>query len=113
VEQMGDYMRGQRDAQRQYGKRANLAMFIGFAVGVGSAGAGLVYAPFLAMGYSSLFGFLKPSLKKRLGFDPLMKDNPFYKEGFGTIAKRKAFRRTALGTGIGLALGLIVLTYFL
>ncbi len=113
VEQMKDYIRGQQDAQKYYGKRANLAGFTGFVVGVGSAATGLLYGPFVALGYTSLFGFIKPSFKKRLGFNPLMKDNPYYKEGFGTIAKRLSFRRTALGTAIGLAIGLITFTLFL
>jgi hypothetical protein len=47
------------------------------------------------------------------GFNPAMKSNAAYREGFGTAAKRKTVKKAALWSAIGYVGGLSALTIVL
>jgi len=109
--QMADYMKGQNDAYRNYKKKARLAALNGFLVGIASPAIDDRFGPFIIVGYTGLVGFSKPKLKTRYGFDVTYKDNPYYVEGFGTMAKRLTLWHAATATVTGYIVGSIGLIY--
>jgi hypothetical protein len=111
AEQMADYMRGQNDAYRNYKKKARLSALNGFLVGIASPAIDDRFGPFIIVGYTGLVGFSKPKLKTRYGFDANYKDNPYYEEGFGTMAKRLTLWHAATATVSGYVLGSIGLLF--
>ena len=76
---------------------------------IGSA-TGLFYGPLFVIGYTAWKGNTKPSLKEEYGFKPEFADNPYYIEGFGTMAKRYTIRRSAIGSAAGYILGAVTLS---
>jgi hypothetical protein len=54
-----------------------------------------------------------PGSGKLSGFNPAMKSNAAYREGFGTAAKRKTVKKAALWSAIGYVGGLTALTIVL
>jgi hypothetical protein len=111
VEQMGDYMQGQDDAYKNYKKKARLASVNGFLVGLASPAIDDRFGPFIIVGYTGLVGFSKPKLKTKYGFDINYKDNPYYAEGFGTMAKRLTLWHSATATVSGYILGSVGLIF--
>jgi len=111
AEQMSDYMKGQNDAYRNYKKRARLAAISGFLVGMISPGIDNKFGPFIVIGYTGLVGFSKPRFKSKLGYNSDYKDNLYYKEGFGTMAKRLTVWHVATATISGYIIGAVGLTF--
>ena len=111
--QMRDYIKGQNDARKYYRRRANLTAAAGFLTGGIGAGAGLFYGPLFVIGYTGIAGFSKPSFSAKNGYDPSFADNEFYREGFGTMAKRMVTRRSAIAAAAGYVVGAVGLTLFL
>jgi hypothetical protein len=105
AEQMNDYMRGQNDAYRKYKKKARFSAIAGLLVGIASPAIDDRYGPFVIVGYTGLVGFAKPKLKAKYGFNTDYKDNPYYKEGFGTMAKRLTLWHVATATISGYVIG--------
>ena len=106
VEQMADYIHGQQDARNNYGKQATKSGAGGFVFGFLGSATGIYYGPVFVIGYTAWKGASKPKYKKELGFDKKFVDNEFYKEGFGTMAKRLVSRRSALGSATGFLFGI-------
>lgn len=111
--QMADYIQGQTDARNSYKTKASRAGAGGVMVGFIGSATGLFYGPLFIIGYSALKGFSKPSLKPENGFDVEYAENPYYIEGFGTMAKRYTSRRSALGAAAGYILGAVTLSIVL
>lgn len=111
--EMKFYLDGQYDAMRHYRKRPVLTGVIGVLFGGLSAGAGMFYGPIGVIGYTGIVGYGLPSNSKRNGFNPEMKGNDAYSEGFGTAAKRRSVKSAALWSSIGYVSGLAILTTIL
>lgn len=105
-EQMADYILGQRDARNAYGKQATKSGAGGFVLGFMGAATGIYYGPIFIIGYTAWKGASKPKYKTEFGFDKKFAKNPFYKEGYGTMAKRLVSRRSALGSATGFLFGI-------
>ncbi len=112
-EQMADYIQGQKDARKSYKTKASRAGAGGVMVGFVGSATGLFYGPLFIIGYSALKGYSKPSLKPEYGFDVKYAENPYYIEGFGTMAKRYTSRRSAAGAAAGYILGAVTLSIVL
>lgn len=110
AEQMHDYLEGQEDARRCYKHRANRGAIIGVFVGAGGSISRL-YGSVLIAAYPGLVGAMKPSFSPRHGYNPLMKENVFYREGFGTMAKRMSTRRAFWATLSGYVAGTVVFSF--
>ncbi len=113
IAEMQEYIRGQQDAQRKYKTRPNIAAAGGLIVGAIGSAAGMFVGPLSIVGYTGLVGYTLPGTGKRSGFDQSMRDNPAYREGFGTAAKRKSVKKAALWSSIGYITGLAALTIVL
>lgn len=113
AEQMADYMLGQQDARNAYGKQATKSGAGGFVFGFAGAATGIYYGPIFIIGYTAWKGASKPKYKTELGFDKKFAKNPFYKEGYGTMAKRLVTRRSALGSATGFLFGVATLALVL
>jgi hypothetical protein len=113
VEQMADYIHGQQDARNNYGKQATKSGAGGFVFGFLGSATGIYYGPIFVIGYTAWKGASKPKYKKELGFDKKFADNAFYKEGYGTMAKRLVSRRSAIGSGLGFLVGVATLSFLL
>jgi hypothetical protein len=113
AEQMKDYMHGQNDAYRNYKRKARASALGGFVLGIASSGTGLIAGPLLVIGITSLKGYSKPKFKTKFGYDENFRNNEYYKEGFGTMAKRLTITRVAVTTLSGLIVGYTGLTYLL
>jgi len=113
VEQMADYIHGQQDARNNYGKQATKSGAGGFVFGFLGSATGLYYGPIFIVGYTAWKGASKPKYKKELGFDKKFVNNVFYKEGYGTMAKRLVSRRSAIGSGLGFLFGVATLSFVL
>jgi hypothetical protein len=113
VEQMADYIHGQQDARNGYGKQATKSGSGGFVFGFLGSATGIYYGPLFVIGYTAWKGASKPKYKKELGFDKKFVDNVFYKEGYGTMAKRLVSRRSAIGSGFGFLFGVATLSFVL
>lgn len=111
--QMADYIQGQNDARKSYKTKASKAGTGGVMVGFIGSATGLFYGPLFIIGYSALKGYSKPSLKPEYGFDVKYAENVYYKEGFGTMAKRYTSRRSAAGAAVGYILGIVTLSIVL
>ena len=111
--QMADYIQGQTDARNSYKTKASKAGAGGVMVGFIGSATGLFYGPLFIIGYSALKGFSKPSFKPEHGFDVKYAENPYYIEGFGTMAKRYTSRRSALGAAAGYIFGAVTLSIVL
>lgn len=109
-EQMKDYMLGQNDAYEAYKPKANKTAAGGFMFGFLGSATGLFYGPLFVIGYTAWKGNTKPSLIEEYGFKPEYANNPFYIEGFGTMAKRYTIRRSAIGSAAGYILGAVTLS---
>ncbi len=112
-EQMADYIHGQQDARNNYGKQATKSGAGGFVFGFLGSATGLYYGPIFIVGYTAWKGASKPKYKKELGFDKKFVNNVFYKEGYGTMAKRLVSRRSAIGSGLGFLFGVATLSFVL
>jgi hypothetical protein len=113
TEQMKDYMHGQNDAYRNYKRKARTSALGGMVLGLGSSATGFIAGPFLVIGFTALKGYSKPKFKSKFGFNEHFKDNVYYQEGFGTMAKRLTIRRVAAATLSGYVLGIAGLTLLL
>lgn len=111
--QMAMYIKGQEDARSAYKTRASRAGKTGFLVGFAGSASGLLYGPLFVLGYTSLKGYSKPAFEEQYGFSSQYADDPYYREGFGTMAKRYTVRRSAAGSAVGYILGVITLSLVL
>lgn len=109
-EQMKDYILGQQDAAKAYKPRANKSAAGGVMFGFVGSATGLFYGPLFVIGYTFWKGNALPAFEKEYGYNMDYSDNPYYKEGFGTMAKRYTTRRSALGAAAGYVLGAVTLT---
>jgi hypothetical protein len=111
--EMADYMKGQRDAQRYYRLTPFLTAAGGLLVGAASSNIGLYWGPMCIVAYTGIIGYSKPSTGKFSGFNPVMKKNAAYYEGFATAAKKRSTQKAALWSAIGYFSGLAALTAIL
>ncbi len=111
--EMADYMKGQRDAQRYYRLMPFLTATGGLLVGAASSNIGLYWGPMCIVAYTGIIGYSKPSTGKYSGFNPVMKNNASYYEGFATAAKKRSTKKAALWSAIGYFSGLAALTAIL
>lgn len=110
AEQMKDYMLGQQDAANAYKPRANKTAAGGVMFGFIGSATGLFYGPLFVIGYTFWKGSSTPDFKEEYGYNLEYIDNPFYKEGFGTMAKRYTTRRSSVASAAGYILGAVTLT---
>lgn len=110
AEQMSYYIQGQEDAGKHYGKRANVGLAAGVMLGA-AASVSRLYGSVVIAAYPGFVGYLKPSFSAKRGFQPQFAENVFYKEGYGTMAKRMATRRAFWGTLSGYVAGTIALSF--
>ncbi|MEX1189303.1 MAG: hypothetical protein WED33_08595 [Bacteroidia bacterium] len=110
AEQMKEYMLGQEDARKAYKEKANRTAAGGVMFGFIGSATGLFYGPLFVIGYTAWKGNTKPSQKEEFGFNAEFANNPYYVEGFGTMAKRYTIRRSALGSAAGYILGAVTLS---
>ncbi|MFN5372247.1 MAG: hypothetical protein ACK5B6_12370 [Bacteroidia bacterium] len=111
--EMEDYIKGQQDAQRYYKIRPALSAMGGFFVGAAGSALGMFIGPVTVLSYTGFAGYTLPGSGKLSGFNPAMKSNAAYREGFGTAAKRKTVKKAALWSAIGYVGGLSALTIVL
>lgn len=111
--EMGDYIRGQQDAQQYYKIRPAISAVGGFFIGAAGSALGMFIGPVSVLSYTGLAGYTLPGSGRLSGFDPAMKTNAAYREGFGTAAKRKTVKKAALWSAIGYVGGLAALTVVL
>lgn len=111
--EMGDYIRGQQDAQQYYKIRPTISAVGGFFIGAAGSALGMFIGPVSVLSYTGLAGYTLPGSGRLSGFDPAMKTNAAYREGFGTAAKRKTVKKAALWSAIGYVGGLAALTVVL
>lgn len=111
--EMSDYIRGQLDAQRYYKIRPAISAVGGLFVGAAGSALGMFIGPVAVLSYTGLAGYTLPGSGKHSGYDPSMKSNAAYREGFGTAAKRKTVKKAALWSTIGYVGGLTALTIIL
>ena len=111
--EMSDYIRGQQDAQRYYKIRPAISGVGGFFVGAAGSALGMFIGPVSVLSYTGLAGYTLPGSGKLSGYNPAMKSNAAYREGFGTAAKRKTVKKAALWSDIGYVCGLTALTIVL
>jgi hypothetical protein len=111
--EMADYIKGQRDAQQYYRLTPFLTAAGGLLVGAASSNIGLYWGPMCIIAYTGIIGYSRPSTGKYSGFNPEMKNNSAYTEGFATAAKKRSTKKAALWSGIGYFSGLAVLTAIL
>lgn len=112
VDEMRFYLQGQEDAFKGYKVRANRTAVLGFLAGAVASYTGL-YGTVIVAAFPILTGSLKPAFNPRLGFNPQMANNPFYKEGYGTMAKHISGRRVLWAVLSGYAAGTLALTLLL
>ena len=110
AEQMKDYMLGQQDATKSYKPRANKTAAGGVMFGFIGSATGLFYGPLFVIGYTFWKGSSTPDFKEEYGYNLEYIDNPYYKEGFGTMAKRYTTRRSSVASAAGYILGAVTLT---
>lgn len=111
--EMSDYIRGQQDAQRYYKIRPTISAIGGLFVGAAGSALGMFIGPVTVLSYTGLAGYTLPGSGRLSGYDPAMKTNAAYREGFGTAAKRKTVKKAALWSAIGYVGGLAALTVVL
>jgi hypothetical protein len=111
--EMADYMKGQRDAQRYYRLTPFLTATGGLLVGAASSNIGLYWGPMCIVAYTGIIGYSKPTTGKYSGYNPAMKNNAAYYEGFATAAKKRSAKKAALWSAIGYFSGLAALTAIL
>jgi hypothetical protein len=111
--EMSNYMKGQRDAQRYYRLMPFLTASGGLLVGAASSNIGLFWGPMCIVAYTGVIGFTRPATGRYSGYNPAMKNNPEYYEGFATAAKRRSAKKAALWSAIGYFSGLGILTAIL
>lgn len=111
--EMSDYILGQQDAQRFYKIRPIISAVGGFFVGAAGSALGMFIGPVSVLSYTGLAGYTLPGSGKLSGYNPTMKSNAAYREGFGTAAKRKTVKKAAFWSAIGYVGGLTALTVVL
>jgi len=111
--EMSDYIRGQQDAQRYYKIRPTISAIGGLCVGAAGSALGMFIGPVSVLTYTGLAGYTLPGSGRMSGYDPAMKSNAAYREGFGTATKRKTVKKAALWSAIGYVGGLTALTIVL
>jgi len=113
AEQMAFYINGQVDARNGYLKQARKTGSGGMMFGFAGAAAGMFYGPLFVIGYTAWKGYTLPKFTAENGYNQAYIDNPYYKEGFGTTAKRMVTKRSAAGSAAGYILGVVTLTLVL
>ncbi len=113
AEQMSFYILGQQDARKGYRNQATKAGGGGVLFGFGGSAAGFPYSPLFVIAYTSWKGYQLPKFTQKNGYNPVYLSNEYYKEGFGTTAKRMVTRRSFAGSMAGFILGTVTLTLVL
>jgi hypothetical protein len=113
VSQMRDYILGQEDARKGYRKRANRGAVAGVFAGAGASAFSRLYGPAMIAIYPGVLGYLRPAFSEKYGFQPEMIENAFYREGYGTMAKRMSTRRAFWATFAGYLAGAVAFTIIL
>ncbi len=109
VSEMRAYMQGRRDGRRHRSGDA----WIGGGVGTVSAFGGAFYGPIGPAAYIGIMTIFNAKLQDRAVSDQSLKDNQAYIDGYERSAKSKKVRNFALGSivGLGVGLGLYQVTF--
>ena len=114
VNQMRDFVNGTYDARTNY--KTPWITSVGLIVGGGSAGltaAGMssLLVPVLPSFYSACIGLIKVK-KEKLNLPAKFKNNEYYMEGYVQRVNHKRINHAILGSGAGIALGIVAVILF-
>ena len=113
--QMRDFVSGASDARTNY--KTPWIITGGFVVGGGSAvavsaiGLNSLLVPIFPALYSGGVGIVKVK-KEKLNIQDNLKSNNYYMEGYARVANHKRVNNAIIGSGIGMALGIIAVIIF-
>src|SRR3989339_331032 len=117
VDQMRDFVHGESDAREKY--KCNWCFVTGVLIGTASPFItpligikSILYSPLLPTATSSGIGFTGASRRKIAKQNPEMVTNEHYVLGYCEVSSQKKLKSTIIGSGIGLAIGVIA-TIFL
>lgn len=115
INQMRDFVNGAYDARTNY--KTPWVTTGGFVVGGGSAvavtavGLNSLLVPFFPALYSGGVGIVKVK-KDKLNIPDNLKNNDYYMEGYTRVANHKRTNNAIIGSGIGMALGIVAVIIF-
>ncbi len=113
--QMRDFVSGASDARTNY--KTPWITTGGFVVGGGSAiavsavGLNSLLVPIFPALYSGGVGIIKVK-KDKLNIPDNLKNNDYYVEGYFRVANHKRINNAIIGSGIGMALGIVAVLIF-
>jgi len=112
---MRDFVSGASDARTNY--KTPWITTGGFVVGGGSAiavsavGLNSLLVPIFPALYSGGVGIIKVK-KDKLNIPDNLKNNDYYVEGYFRVANHKRINNAIIGSGIGMALGIVAVLIF-
>lgn len=115
INQMRDFVNGAYDARTNY--KTPWVTTGGFIVGGGSAvavtavGLNSLLVPIFPALYSGGVGIIKVK-KDKLNVPDNLKKNDYYMEGYTRVANHKRINNAIIGSGIGMALGIVAVIVF-
>ena len=115
INQMRDFVNGAYDARTNY--KTPWVTTGGFIVGGGSAvavtavGLNSLLVPIFPALYSGGVGIIKVK-KDKLNVPDNLKKNDYYMEGYTRVANHKRINNAIIGSGIGMALGIVAVIIF-
>jgi len=115
INQMRDFVNGAYDARTNY--KTPWITTGGFVVGGGSAvavsavGLNSLLVPVFPALYSGGVGMVKVK-KEKLNIPDNLKTNDYYMEGYTRVANHKRINNAIIGSGIGMALGIVAVIIF-
>ncbi len=115
VNQMRDFVNGAFDARTNY--KTPWITSGGFVVGGGSAvavsavGLNSLLVPIFPALYSAGVGMVKVK-KEKLNISDHLKTNDYYMEGYIRVANHKRINNAIIGSGIGMAIGIVAVIIF-
>ncbi|OQY03911.1 MAG: hypothetical protein B6I20_04010 [Bacteroidetes bacterium 4572_117] len=113
INQMRSFVNGSFDARSNY--KNPWVITGGFVVGAGSAvavsvvGLNTIIAPVFPALYSGGVGIIK---KNKFDLPDKFKSNPHYMAGYKRAANHKRINNAIIGSGIGMALGIVAIIVF-
>lgn len=115
INQMRDFVNGAYDARTNY--KTPWITTGGFVVGGGSAvavsaiGLNSLLVPIFPALYSGGVGIVKVK-KDKLNIPDNFKNNDYYLEGYTRVANHKRINNAIIGSGVGMALGIVAVIIF-
>ena len=117
VEQMKAFVQGESDAREKY--KCKWCFVTGALIGAASPFVTpligikpILYSPLLPAAASSGIGFTGASRKRIAQHNPDMVSNEHYILGYREVSSQKRLKSTIIGSGIGLAIGVIATIFF-